>query len=168
MTLVVWLIGAFFAMCIVLRIAFAKEDKKDKKLAAWQSSRSEVQADIESRRLAYESALADLSAKYGQPDNVILVGGYDIDDAVIAFGQSKVLYINGKAYDFRDIISCTVHDNGPIGSKDDIVYIAHDYVVEVNVADLSAPVIQIKVLDSRDEAIQITGLIKAIKHKKSN
>ena len=165
MTLVVWLIGAFFAVCIVLRIAFAKEDKK---LAAWQSSRSEAEADIESRRLAYESALADLSAKYGQPDNVILVGGYDIDDAVIAFGQSNVLYINGKAYDFRDIISCSVHDNGPVGSKDDIVYIAHDYVVEVNVADLSAPVIQIEVFDSREDAIQITGLIKAIKHKKSN
>lgn len=165
MTLVIWLIGAFFAVCIVLRIAFAKEDKK---LAAWQSSRSEVKADIESRRLAYESALADLSAKYGQPDNVILVGGYDIDKTVIAFGQSNVLYINGKAYDFRDIISCTVHDNGPLVSKGDIGYIAHDYVVEINVADLSAPVIQIEVFDSRDEAIQITGLIKAIKHKKSN
>lgn len=165
MTLVVWLIGAFFAVCIVLRIAFAKEDKK---LAAWQSSRGEAEADIESRRLAYESALADLSAKYGQPDNVILVGDYDIDNTVIAFSQSNVLYINGKAYDFRDIISCTVHDNGPLGSKGDIDYIAHDYVVEINVADLSAPVIQIEVFDSRDEAIQITGLIKAIKHKKSN
>lgn len=165
MTLVVWLIGAFFAVCIVLRIAFAKEDKK---LAAWQSSRSEAEAYIESRRLVYESALADLSAKYGQPDNIIWTGGYDIDKTVIAFGQSNVLYINGKAYDFSDIISCSVHDNGPVGSKDDIVYIAHDYVVEINVADLSAPVIQIEVFDSREEAIQITGLIKAIKHKKSN
>lgn len=165
MTLVVWLIGLFLAVCIVLRIAFAKENKK---LAAWQSSRSEAEADIESRRLAYESVLADLSAKYGQPDNVILVGGYDIASAVIAFSQSNVLYINGKAYDFRDIISCTVHDNGPIGSKGDIGYIAHDYVVEVNVADLSAPVIQIEVFDSREDAMQITGLVKAIKHKKSN
>lgn len=69
---------------------------------------------FEKEKEEYASAMSGLVNKYGKPDKVISLNGYDINHDIIAFGNVKRVWITGKDLQMSDILNCTVHDNSYI------------------------------------------------------
>ena len=83
-----------------------------------KNSQEEIQVQeiikFEKEKEEYASAMSDLVNKYGNPDKVISLNGYDINNDIIAFGNTKRVWIAGKDLQMSDILNCTYNDNSYI------------------------------------------------------
>ena len=83
-----------------------------------KNSQEEIQVQeiikFEKEKEEYASAMSDLVNKYGNPDKVISLNGYDINNDIIAFGNTKRVWIAGKDLQMSDILNCTFNDKSYI------------------------------------------------------
>ena len=111
-----WIMVAFF---VVIGIAVASANDNDKKKAEIRKKEEEEKKkqeaiELEKKKTEYNFNLNDVIAKYGQPDKIITIEQYDINKEIIAFGNSKRIWIMGKDMPMSDILSCTINDNSHI------------------------------------------------------
>lgn len=83
----------------------AKEQKEAEKNKAIKLA--EVERIIQN----YEIQKNDLIAKYGNPDAIVYIKEYDINEEIIVYETKKKVIIRGKEFAFIDILSCTFSDN---------------------------------------------------------
>jgi Na+-transporting methylmalonyl-CoA/oxaloacetate decarboxylase gamma subunit len=86
-----------------------KEDKKredkDKKM---KESEAEREAELQNVIIpAYNNARSQLIDKYGNPAKVFVLEQYNLDKEIIAFEESKRIWICGKDFEMKSILSCT-------------------------------------------------------------
>jgi len=90
-----------------------KEDKKredkDKKM---KESEAEREAELQNVIIpAYNNARSQLIDKYGNPAKVFVLEQYNLDKEIIAFEESKRIWICGKDFEMKSILSCTFTDD---------------------------------------------------------
>lgn len=63
---------------------------------------------------AVQEEIKRLIEQYGEPTNIVKLGGYtekaDIKKRLLVFGQSSLIYVDGQAILFKDIISYNIDD----------------------------------------------------------
>lgn len=79
-----------------------------------EEARTQEMIKFEKEKQKYDSAMSDLVNKYGNPDKVISLNGYDINNDIIAFGNAERIWITGKDLQMSDILNCTYNDNSYI------------------------------------------------------
>lgn len=75
-----------------------------KKLEEWKQKEAE---QAERYQLWYKEYVAN----NGQPDKTIFIKANDINEVIHVHEATQLVYIQGKTYKFKDIISCTFSDN---------------------------------------------------------
>ena len=66
---------------------------------------------IKEQTEAYNNQKKQFLEVNGAPDKTIILKELDINSEIIAYENSKRVFIMGKEYAFKDIISCTFSDN---------------------------------------------------------
>jgi Ca2+/Na+ antiporter len=106
----VWfIIFAFIAICIVASIQGNKEEKEKREKEALQRKRRAKER--EEAENAYTSWYEQYVAENGNPDKTIVIEEFDKDNVIHVHEAAKHVYICGKSYDFKDVISCTFSDS---------------------------------------------------------
>lgn len=123
----------------------------------------------------YHKDRDELIEKYGYPANSInlRLDDYDVNKEIIAFEETKKIWILGRLFPMSEILDCKIVDNGTImkgditsnrpfefEQEDDITI--HDYTVIINVDSLSDPIIKIHLDDDEETLHEIVGLMNVI------
>lgn len=103
--IIIIFVGAFVIGIIVN--SSQEEERKKKK----EQKRLEREQRIKEQTEAYNNQKKQFLEVNGTPDKTIILKELDINSEIIAYENSKRVFIMGKEYAFKDIISCTFSDN---------------------------------------------------------
>lgn len=103
------LIAIFVILIIIAGINGAKENKKKEEAAAIK--RQQDEAARKAKQEAYTNEYNSFVANNGTPDKTIIVTPNELNGAIYVYEAKKSVFILGKEYKFKDIMSCTYTDN---------------------------------------------------------
>jgi ABC-type multidrug transport system fused ATPase/permease subunit len=108
------LIAIFAVIAIVI-----SSQKDNKKREAQQKRSQELKAkreeDLKTRIIpAYNESRTELINRYGNPTKVFLLEQYNLNKEIIAFEESKRIWICGNDFPMKSILSCTFTDDKKI------------------------------------------------------
>lgn len=83
-------------------------DIKLKEKEKEQAKQREIQQEF------YEEKINSLKTEYGECDKIISLSYKDFYQQIIVFGAVGIVYILGKEYQMKDILSCQLSDNSRI------------------------------------------------------
>lgn len=89
-----------------------KRDERDRKAKEAKAKREEELQNV--IMPAYNEARTQLIDKYGNPAKVFVLEQYNLDKEIIAFEESKRIWICGKDFQMKSILSCTFTDDKKI------------------------------------------------------
>jgi len=102
-----------FIIIIAVVISSQREKKereeRDKKLKEAKAKRDEELKNVIIP--AYNDARSQLIDKYGNPAKVFVLERYNLGKEIIAFEESKRIWICGKDFQMKSILSCTFTDD---------------------------------------------------------
>jgi O6-methylguanine-DNA--protein-cysteine methyltransferase len=104
-----FLIIAFVCVCLAATISDKQREKEYREQEALERKRRE-----EERQRAmdeYKSWYKQYIAENGTPDKTIVIKGFDKENVIHVHENIKHIYICGKTYDFKDVMSCTFSDS---------------------------------------------------------
>ncbi|MCD8297984.1 MAG: hypothetical protein LUC88_10475 [Prevotella sp.] len=112
-----------FVGLIALGIYFRKLDKEGNEEMDKRKEEERIAAKeaLDKVIAEYESSVKDLESQYGEVTKKISLKEHSILDDIIAFSDTKKIWICGIVYSFRDVISCTFSDN-PTVKKGKVEY----------------------------------------------
>ncbi len=90
-------------MIVVSNIYSEKNKEKEEQRKKLQ------QANKEKKRIEQEAFLADLTSKYGTPQQ-ILITNYKLTNSIIVFPESNIIYANAQIINYKDIISSEIKE----------------------------------------------------------
>lgn len=106
----VWLVIIFIAIFfVVVIISTINEDEKKKQRA--EELRIKREEQLKEKTEQYNISKQQFIETNGTPDKSLIISKLDINAEIHAYENSKKVYILGKEYSFKDIISCTFSDN---------------------------------------------------------
>lgn len=106
----VWIMLVAFVLLVIVGVVNEnyKEKERREKAQADREMRKKLEAEQAEK---YQTWFNDYVTQYGQPDKSIIIKSNDINEVIHVHENTKSLYMHGKTYKFRDIISCTFSDN---------------------------------------------------------
>ena len=103
--IVIVIVVFFFIMMIV---AIQEEEKrKEKKEQARLKREEKLKAQTEE----YETLKQQFLTTNGTPDKTLVIDKLDLNSEIHVYESSKRVFIHGKEYAFKDVMSCTFSDN---------------------------------------------------------
>ena len=108
-----WIIAVFVILIIVAIILTTRQEEKAKiERNKRKENRLERQQQEEAELLAmYRSQKQSFLLENGIPDKSIILKTNEIDSEIHVYESNKTIFIMGKRYQFKDILSCTIDDN---------------------------------------------------------
>jgi type II secretory pathway pseudopilin PulG len=103
------LIIAIVAFAILAAIVQLSVEKSKREQAELERKRREEER--EKAEKAYRAWYSRYVAENGAPDKTIEIEEFNRDNVIHVHEAAKQIYICGKTYDFKDIISCTFSDS---------------------------------------------------------
>ena len=106
-----------FFICFLAVIAFVYINQSDQKEFKELKKRGrEVKAEYEVKLKtiiipAYNQSRTELINRNGNPTKVFILGQYNLSKEIIAFEESKRIWICGNDFPMKSILSCTFTDN---------------------------------------------------------
>ena len=100
-------------LVIAFIISIQKEKEKSEALVKIkQKLKAERKVDLETRIIpAYNESRMEIINKYGNPTKVFVLEQYNLNKEIIAFEESKRIWICGYDFPMKSILSCTFTDN---------------------------------------------------------
>lgn len=105
-----WIIISAFVIIFIIMfvVAFKNETERTKRK---EKARLEWQAKLKAKEDEYNAQKQQFITDNGQPEKSIIIEKLDMNSEIHVFENSKRVFILGKDYSFKDIISCTFSDN---------------------------------------------------------
>ena len=104
-------------IAVIIIIIFIVQTQKENQTTSIQKQRSQEskakrEEDLQNRIIpAYNSSRTELINKYGSPTKSIKIDQYDLNKEIIAFEESKRIWICGNDYPMKSILGCTFSDD---------------------------------------------------------
>lgn len=104
---------AFVVVTTLMLIINSSKAKAENKAKQTENERLRQLALVEKERLtkAYEIQKNAFINQHGVPDSTIYLKDYDINEEINVYENQKKVFIRSKAFEFKDILSCTFTDN---------------------------------------------------------
>lgn len=99
-------IVVLFIIWVIISIQ-DEEKRKEKK----EQDRLEREEKLKAQTEEYETLKQQFLTTNGTPDKSIVIDKLDINSEIHVYESSKRVFIQGKEYAFKDVISCTFSDN---------------------------------------------------------
>lgn len=106
----VWMIVVVIVIffIIMMIVSFQEEEKrKEKKEQARLKREEKLKAQTEE----YETLKQQFLTTNGTPDKTLVIDKLDLNSEIHVYESSKRVFILGKEYAFKDVMSCTFSDN---------------------------------------------------------
>jgi hypothetical protein len=97
-----------FLFIIALALANAEEEKRKEKQEQARLKRYER---LKAQTEEYETLKQQFLTTNGTPDKTIVIDELDLNSEIHVYESSKRVFILGKEYAFKDVMSCTFSDN---------------------------------------------------------
>lgn len=108
--------GWFWTIVIIVAVLFVfafimggQEEAKRKEEV--EQRRQKRKRELESKTEEYNALKQQFLSDNGNPDKTIVVSELDLNSEIHVYEDSKKVFILGKEYSFKDIMSCTFSDN---------------------------------------------------------
>ena len=105
-----WAVVAFFVILFIIAI-ISGLDADAKKKAKEEQRRLEREEKLKIQTEEYNALKQQFLVTNGTPDKSLVISNLDINSEIHVYESSKKVFIMGKEYSFKDIISCTFSDN---------------------------------------------------------
>ena len=106
----VWMIVIGFVFICIISIIHASAEEEQRKERKEQD-RLRREEKLKAQTEEYEALKQQFFATNGTPDKTILIKELDLNSEIHVYESSKRVFILGKEYAFKDIMSCTFSDN---------------------------------------------------------
>lgn len=106
----VWVIIISFISVFVITAIREIQKENDRKKRAKAEAEHRKQQDAEKSKV-FSDFTEQYYSEHGSPDKVIIIDRNDINGVIFVHEDKKEVFIKGKIYPFRDIISCTFIDS---------------------------------------------------------
>lgn len=106
----VWIILAVIVVLflIVLIMSYQEEENKKEKR---EQARLKREERLKAQTEEYETLKQQFLTTNGTPDKTLVIDKLDINSEIHVYESSKRVFILGKEYAFKDVMSCTFSDN---------------------------------------------------------
>ena len=104
-------------LLIIFVVISSLKDKEKREEQERMAKEDKAKRDEELQNViipAYNEARNQLIGKYGNPTKVFVLEQYNLDKEIIAFEEAKRIWICGKDFQMKDILSCTFTDDEKI------------------------------------------------------
>lgn len=102
-----------FAVSALL-IVVASIIENNKKVAKEEEKRLKEEAELKLKIEEYQVQKNNFINIKGEPDKTIIIKEYDLNSEINVYEKDKEIYILGKKYSFKDIMSCQLSDNSRV------------------------------------------------------
>ena len=106
----VWVVGFFFVVIFIFAAIFGNIEEAKKKEREEQR-RIEREEKLKIQTEEYNALKQQFLATNGTPDKSLVISNLDLNSEIHVYESSKKVFILGKEYSFKDVISCTFSDN---------------------------------------------------------
>lgn len=112
--------ATLFAIDIIIIVGIVISSQKEKKKKEERDKKvreAKIKKEEELQTViipAYNKSRNDLINKYGNPTKVFVLEQYNLNKEIIAFEETKRIWICGKDFDMKSILSCTISDDKKI------------------------------------------------------
>ena len=106
----VWLVIAAFAIIFTIAIVSASEEESKKRVQE-ENARLEREEKLRIKKEEYNSQKQLFLAENGTPSKTLIINEYDINSEINVYENSKKIFILGREYLFKDVMSCTFSDS---------------------------------------------------------
>ncbi|MBR6593210.1 MAG: hypothetical protein IKK81_11420 [Prevotella sp.] len=103
----------FFVVIVFIAIVAGILDN-NKKVAKEEEKRLKEEAELKLRIEEYQVQKNNFINKKGEPDKTIIIKEYDLNSEINVYEKDKEIYILGKKYSFKEIMSCQLSDNSRV------------------------------------------------------
>lgn len=105
-----WICFIVFVVLFIIRVIISIQDEEKRKKNKEQD-RLEREEKLKAQTEEYETLKQQFLTTNGTPDKSIVIDKLDINSEIHVYESSKRVFIHGKEYAFKDVISCTFSDN---------------------------------------------------------
>lgn len=95
--------------CSIFAVKVRKIGKNEKEKELERKRQQE--ANMRTKAAEYEIQKQSFLSKNGIPDKTIILEKDEIDSEIHVYENKKIVFLLGKPYDFKDIMTCTFCDN---------------------------------------------------------
>jgi uncharacterized membrane protein len=106
----VWVVGIIFVVIFIIA-AISGSQEEAKKKAREEQLRLEREEKLKIQTEEYNALKQQFLATNGVPDKSLVISDLDLNSEIHVYESSKKVFILGKEYSFKDVISCTFSDN---------------------------------------------------------
>ena len=106
----VWLVIAAFAIIFTIAIVSASEEESKKRVQE-ENARLEREEKLRIKKEEYNSQKQLFLAENGTPSKTLIINEYDINSEINVYENSKKIFILGREFLFKDVMSCTFSDS---------------------------------------------------------
>ena len=106
----VWVVGIIFVVIFIIA-AISGSQEEAKKKAREEQLRLEREEKLKKQTEEYNALKQQFLATNGVPDKSLVISDLDLNSEIHVYESSKKVFILGKEYSFKDVISCTFSDN---------------------------------------------------------
>lgn len=103
----------YFALAVFIAIIFGIISA-NKQLAAEEEKRIKEETELKLRIEEYQVQKNSFINQKGEPDKTIIIKEYDINSEINVYEKDMVIYMLGKKYSFKEIMSCQLSDNSRV------------------------------------------------------
>lgn len=106
----VWvLLGAIVVIFLIMMVVASNESAKEEERKKQQ--REQQQAAFNAKVAEYEASKKRFVEQNGEPDKTIVIEQYNLNSEISVYEDTKSIFILGKKYAFKDVVSCTFSDS---------------------------------------------------------
>ena len=98
------IVGIFVGVPIVVLLLSAFLDKDIQQKVEEKQHQAEVERETERCRQAYREGRSRLFGRYGEPDNIMILGAYDLSKDIFVFGNASRIWLLGRDLPMTDIL----------------------------------------------------------------
>ena len=106
----VWVVGIIFVVVFII-VAISGSQEEARKKARKEQRRLEREKKLKIQTEEYNALKQQFLATNGTPDKSLVISNLDLNSEIHVYESSKKVFILGKEYSFKDVISCTFSDN---------------------------------------------------------
>lgn len=108
MPILILIAVAFFLLVLIFSLHQEAEKEKEKEKLELHKKEELLKFQKSEKYKALRKEFIDAN---GVPDKTIVIREHDLNSEIHVYERSKRIFIEGRMYYFRDIISCTLSDN---------------------------------------------------------
>lgn len=107
-----WVYVVLVVFGIIAGLAFiSSEEQENKRKQQAEKARKEREEKLRIKTEEYNTQKQQFIAENGTPDKSIVIEQLDLNAEIHVYETSKQIFIQGKKYAFKDIMSCTFSDS---------------------------------------------------------